>query len=61
MKTAVLVLALLLAGIGLADTASATCYSHHHELDPVEKETGTVVDAVALRYEHIHCEGPPPA
>jgi hypothetical protein len=60
MKTVILSLALLAALTGLADTAQATCYVHHHEIDPVKKETGTVVDAVAVSYDHIHCEGPPP-
>lgn len=61
MKTAILVLALLAAGVGLVDTAQATCYVHEHTVDPVKKDTGTVVDAVAVSYDHVHCEGPPPA
>lgn len=61
MKTAVLILALLFVGISLAPTAAATCYVHQHEIDPVRRDTGTVVDRVVVSYDHVHCEGPPPA
>lgn len=60
MKTVILVLALVAVGVGLADTAQATCYIHQHTVDPVAKDTGTAVDKVVVTYNHPHCEPPPP-
>lgn len=61
MKTVLLALALLAALAGLADTAQATCYAERHTIDPIKKETGTPLDAVAVSYEEYHCQPPPPA
>ena len=63
MKTTLLVLAVLTLAVGaaaLAPTAAATCYIHEHEIDPVAKDTGTVVDKAVVTYDHPHCEPPPP-
>jgi hypothetical protein len=59
LKTTILVLALLAAGVGLADTASATCYMEKHTIDPVKKDTGTPVDLVVVEYYETDCTPPP--
>ncbi len=60
MKTVLIALALLAVGVGLADTAAATCYNHEHViLDPTPRDTGTDLDDVRVSYYHLHC-GPPP-
>lgn len=60
MKATVLALALLALGVGLADTASATCYVEKRTVDPVPVDTGTAVDKVVVTYGVPRCEPPPP-
>ena len=60
LKTALVILAVVALGVGLADTAAATCYIHQHEIDPVRQDTGTAVDKVVVHYDHAHCEPIPP-
>ena len=55
MRTALLALALLAVGLGVADAASATCVPHDATLDPVEQDTGTPVDKVVLHYQELRC------
>lgn len=56
MKTTILVLALLFAGVGLAaDTAQATCVWYDATYDPVAEDTGTPVDKVVLHYQELRC------
>jgi hypothetical protein len=55
LKTAILVLALLVAGVGIADTASATCVMEDATLDPIEEDTGTPADKVVLHYQELRC------
>jgi hypothetical protein len=61
MKTALLVLALLVAGIGLVDTASATCIYHEVlRVDPIKSDTGDpTLDSVVVSVGYAECHPPP--
>lgn len=60
MKVALVILAALAMTLVVAEPAAATCYIHRHAIDPVARDTGTVVDKVVVYYDHPHCEPPPP-
>jgi hypothetical protein len=62
MRTTLLTLAALslaLGAVALATPAAAMCYYEEHTIDPVKKDTGTVVDAVKVTYGIFRCEPPP--
>lgn len=60
MRVPLLLLSTLLLVSFLAPSASATCVMEEHVLlDPIEEDTGTVLDRVVVSYWESHCHPPP--
>lgn len=59
MRTVLVALSLVSLALGtvaLAAPASAMCVYEEHTIDPVKKDTGTVVDDAKVTYGTMRCE-----
>jgi hypothetical protein len=62
MKTVLVLLALLSLGLGIAETAAATCMYHEVlRVDPIKSDTGDpTLDSVVVSVGYAECHPPPP-
>lgn len=61
MKPALVILALLALGLGVADNAAATCIYHEVlRVDPIKSDTGDpTLDSVVVSVGYAECHPPP--